>query len=69
MRLNTNLDTVQEDVTKLNIISINKLPDVFISYAADVLVDTTQGLNRTELVKQCNKYAINLVTRFSRIDV
>ena len=39
-------------------IDTNKLPDVFVSYAADILADTNKGLNRAELVKQCNKYAI-----------
>ena len=34
------------------------MPDVFISYASDILADTNNGLNRAELVKQCNKYAI-----------
>lgn len=37
---------------------MNKLPDVFIQHAANILADTTNGLNRSEIIKQCNKYAI-----------
>lgn len=34
------------------------MPDVFILYASDILADTKKGLNRAEIVKQFNKYAI-----------
>lgn len=36
----------------------DKLPQAFISYAAEILADTKTGLNRAELVKQCTKYAV-----------
>lgn len=40
------------------ILKQNQLPQAFISYAADILADTSTGLNRAELVKQCTKYAV-----------
>ena len=40
------------------VISTDRLPDVFILYASDILADTKKGLNRAEIVKQFNKYAI-----------
>ena len=36
-----------------------KLPDSFISYAADVLADTNKGLSGGQIVKNCNSYAID----------
>ena len=40
-----------KQIKEWTVISTNKLPDVFISYASDILADTTKGLNRAELVK------------------
>ncbi len=36
-----------------------KLPEVFISYAADVLADTRTGLTGSQIVKQCSAYAVD----------
>lgn len=36
-----------------------KLPDSFISYAADVLADTNKGLSGGQIVKYCNSYAVD----------
>ena len=36
-----------------------KLPDSFVSYAADVLADTNKGLSGGQIVKYCNSYAID----------
>lgn len=36
-----------------------KLPEVFISYAADVLADTRTGLTGSQIVKLCNAYAVD----------
>lgn len=36
-----------------------KLPDVFVSYAADILADTQNGLTGGQLIKHCNSYAID----------
>lgn len=38
---------------------LNKLDDVFIRYASDVLADTNLGLTGSEIVKYCNSYAID----------
>ena len=37
----------------------NKLPESFISYAVDVLADTQTGLTGSQIVKQCNAYAVD----------
>ena len=37
----------------------SKLPESFISYAADVLADTYSGLSGGQLVKHCNAYAVD----------
>lgn len=37
----------------------NKLPEAFISYAADVLADTSTGLTGAQIVKHCKAYAID----------
>ena len=36
-----------------------KLPDVFVSHACDVLAETYTGLSGTEIVKYCNAYAVD----------
>ncbi|AJD91995.1 hypothetical protein JMA_26780 [Jeotgalibacillus malaysiensis] len=36
-----------------------KIDDSFISYAADVLGDTNQGLSGSQIVKYCNSYAVD----------
>jgi hypothetical protein len=36
-----------------------KLPESFISYAADVLADTYNGLSGSQIVKRCNAYAVD----------
>lgn len=36
-----------------------RLPESFISYAADVLADTKRGLSGSQIVKHCNAYAID----------
>ena len=36
-----------------------KLPDVFVSYAADTLAETNSGLTGTQIVKYCNSYAVD----------
>lgn len=33
-----------------------KLPDVFVSYAADTLAETNSGLTGAQIVKYCNSY-------------
>lgn len=35
-----------------------KIDDTFIEYASEILGDTTSGLSGTQIVKYCNKYAI-----------
>ena len=37
-----------------------KLPDVFVSYAADTLAETNSGLTGAQIVKYCNSYAVDL---------
>lgn len=43
----------------------NSMDDAFLSYACDILADTNTGLSGTEIVKMCNKYAIewNVITK------
>lgn len=36
-----------------------KLPDVFVSYAADTLAETNSGLTGAQIVKYCNSYAVD----------
>lgn len=36
-----------------------KMPDVFVSYAADVLGDTQRGMTGSQIVKRCNSYAVD----------
>lgn len=36
-----------------------RLPDSFISYAADTLAETNSGLTGTQIVKYCNSYAVD----------
>ena len=36
-----------------------KLPDVFVSHAADVLAETNSGLTGAQIVKYCNAYAVD----------
>lgn len=35
-----------------------KIDEVFISYAADVLGDTSKGLSGSQIIKYCNSYAV-----------
>lgn len=37
----------------------DKLPQTFISYTADVLADTSNGLSGSQIVKYCNAYAVD----------
>ena len=36
-----------------------KIPDVFVSYAANVLADTNTGLSGSQIIKHCNSYAVD----------
>lgn len=36
-----------------------KIPDVFVSHAADVLAETKTGLSGSQIVKYCNAYAVD----------
>ena len=36
-----------------------KLPEVFISHAADILAETNSGLSGSQIVKHCNTYAVD----------
>ncbi|MBR0190234.1 MAG: hypothetical protein IJQ23_07620 [Clostridia bacterium] len=36
-----------------------KLPDMFVSYAADVLAETSSGLSGSQIIKLCNSYAVD----------
>lgn len=42
-----------------------KLPDVFVSYAADTLAETNSGLTGAQIVKYCNSYAVDFGGRYS----
>ena len=48
--------------------NIGKLDDAFLSYACDILADTSLGLSGTEIVEYCNAYAVdfNRVTPHGR---
>ena len=35
-----------------------KLPDVFVSHAADILAETNSGLSGGQIVKYCNSYGV-----------
>ena len=37
----------------------DKIDDVFLRHAADILADTNTGLTGSEIVKFCNSYAID----------
>ena len=36
-----------------------KLDDVFISHASDILADTNSGLSGSQIIKECNSYAVD----------
>ena len=38
---------------------MDKIDDVFISHASDILADTNSGLSGAQIVKECNSYAID----------
>lgn len=38
---------------------MEKIDDVFISHASDILADTNSGLSGSQIVKECNSYAID----------
>ena len=37
----------------------SKLPEVFISYAADILAETNSGLSGIQIIQYCNAYAVD----------
>ncbi|SDJ19579.1 MULTISPECIES: hypothetical protein [Proteiniclasticum] len=39
--------------------AVGKIDDTFISYASDILGETTHGLSGTQIVKYCNSYAVD----------
>ena len=38
---------------------MKKIDDVFISHASDILADTNSGLSGSQIIKECNSYAID----------
>lgn len=38
---------------------MEKIDDIFISYSSDILADTNSGLSGSQIVKECNSYAID----------
>lgn len=38
---------------------MEKIADVFISHASDILADTNSGLSGSQIIKECNSYAID----------
>ena len=38
---------------------MEKLDDVFISHASDILADTNSGMSGSQIIKECNSYAID----------
>lgn len=38
---------------------MEKIDDVFISHASDILADTNSGLSGSQIIKECNSYAID----------
>lgn len=41
------------------VVKNGKIDDVFISHASDILADTNSGLSGSQIIKECNSYAID----------